>query len=129
MSLYNTKCLILWLPWDSRLGYLYPGFPDYWFAPSARPHLNVPGVTGGQGSVFKAHSSQHPNKWLNMTHYFSVCFVLGMGNSYLATESKHNINMHKNSRILAILQNSQIEQPNFSVKSKHINVTERSRRY
>ena len=25
--------------------------------PGARPHLQVPGVTGGRGSVFKAHSA------------------------------------------------------------------------
>ena len=45
---------------DSRLGYLHPGFPDYRFAPGARTHLHVPGVTEGRGSVFKADSAGTP---------------------------------------------------------------------
>ena len=43
-------------------GYLHPGFLDYWFAPGARPHLHLQGVTEGRGSVFKAHSAGHPLK-------------------------------------------------------------------
>ena len=49
-------------PGDSRSRYLFPGFLDYWFAPCTRPHLQVPGVTGGRGSVFKAHSGGQPLK-------------------------------------------------------------------
>ena len=49
-------------PGDSRLGYLTPDFPDYWCAPGAWPHLQVPGVTRGRGSVFKAHTAGHPLK-------------------------------------------------------------------
>ena len=49
-------------PRESRSGYLFSGFPDYWFAPGARPHLHVPGVTKGRESVFKVHSAGHPLK-------------------------------------------------------------------
>ena len=48
-------------PGDSRLGYLHPGFQNYWFAPGARPPLHVPGLTEGRGSVFKAHSETRGN--------------------------------------------------------------------
>ena len=41
---------------------MFPGFPDYWCAPGARPHLHVPGVTRGRGSMFKAYSADHPLK-------------------------------------------------------------------
>ena len=45
-TVYKVKPLYL------GVQYLCPGFPDYWFAPGARPHLLVPGVTKGKGSVF-----------------------------------------------------------------------------
>ena len=32
-------------PGESRSGYLFSVFPDYWFAPGAWPHLHVPRVT------------------------------------------------------------------------------------
>ena len=49
-------------PWGHQIG--VPGFrfPSYWCAPGARPHLDVPGVIEGRGSVFKAHSAGHPLK-------------------------------------------------------------------
>ena len=62
IPVYNTKCLILWQPWESRSGYLFSGFPDYLFAPGTQAHLHVPGATEGRGSVFKAHSAGHPLK-------------------------------------------------------------------
>ena len=40
-------------PEDSRSGHLTPGFPDYWCAPGAQLHLQVPGVTKGRESVLK----------------------------------------------------------------------------
>ena len=41
-----------------------------------------------------SRSFQHHNKWLSMSHQFSICFALGMGKSYLVTEFKHNISAH-----------------------------------
>ena len=46
-------------PGDSSLGYLHPDFQNYWFAPGARPHLHVPGLTEGRESLVKAHSVGH----------------------------------------------------------------------
>ena len=43
-------------------GYLLPGVLDYRFAPGAQPHLHVPRVRRGRGSVFKAHSAVTPLK-------------------------------------------------------------------
>ena len=47
----NSSKLYYGDPGDSRSGYLFPVFPDYWFAPGARPNLQVPGVTGGRGNI------------------------------------------------------------------------------
>ena len=44
---------------DSRSGYLFAGFQDYWFAPGAGHTYKYLGR--GRGSVFKAHSMGHPH--------------------------------------------------------------------
>ena len=70
-QVYYTKCLILWWPWGLQIGEPYPGFPDYWFAPGARSHLQVYGVTEAEEVCLKLIPRVTP---LNV-HHISLFYV------------------------------------------------------
>ena len=49
-------------PGDSRSGYFFQGFSDYWCAPGVQSHLHVLGVTRGGELCFNGASAGHPLK-------------------------------------------------------------------